>query len=446
MLKGANVQVSVAAVRVVLGWRSGAGVPDADGSALLLVGGKVRDDNDFVFYNQPSHPAGSVRYEGKQRAGDLVTDTLLVNLGAVEPAVDRILLAASADGGTFGQLPDVHIRLLDAANGAEVARFDSTGATTETAFILGELYRRAGAWKFRAVGQGYASGLAGLARDFGISVDDAPAAPTAPPTPSARQAAPHTPAAPPTPSAPPSAPYVPPSAPPSAPSAPYVPPSAPAAPASPAPVRLTKVTLTKQSPTVSLAKQGGTSGSMRVNLNWTMRGLAARGLFGKRRGAHQPDLDLDLSCLWELTNGKKGIIHALGKNFGSLTKEPYILLDQDDRSGASAEGENLTINLDRGSEFRRILIFADLYQGAESFAGLDAVATLYPQHGAPIEMRLDECDVQSRVAVIALIENVNGELVVHREARYIVNPRNMFRQQAVDLAYNWGLTWQSASK
>ncbi|WP_280506516.1 TerD family protein [Nocardia farcinica] len=175
MMKGANVAVPMSAVRIELGWQSGPGVPDADASALLLVGGKVRSDNDFVFYNQPAHPSGAVRHEGK-RQGPTVLDVLSVNLAGVEPQVETIVIAASADGGTFGQFQGLHVRVLDAANGAEVARFDSTGASTETAFVLGELYRRQGAWKFRAVGQGYDSGLAGLATDFGISVDDAPAA------------------------------------------------------------------------------------------------------------------------------------------------------------------------------------------------------------------------------------------------------------------------------
>ncbi|WP_239160643.1 TerD family protein, partial [Virgisporangium ochraceum] len=249
MVKGANTVVPARSVRVVLSWRSGAGIPDVDGSALLLVGGRVRNDLDFVFYNQPQHPAGAVRHEGKRAEGGTVTDTLLVDLAAMEPPVERVALVASADGGVFGKVPGLCITVLDAVTGAEVARFDSPGATTETAFILGELYKRNDAWKFRAVGQGYDSGLAGLARNFGISVDDdpapaapAPAAPQPPaappaPTPPALQPparptplAPVPPAAPPV--APPVAPPAPPSAPPAPPSAPPAPPSAPPAPPS----------------------------------------------------------------------------------------------------------------------------------------------------------------------------------------------------------------------
>src|SRR5690606_1850065 len=129
-----------------------------------------------VFYNQPRHTSGAVRHFGKQRGSGTATDTVEVDLGAVEPAVERIALCASADGGTFGQVPGLMLRLLDAGTGAEVARF-VMAAGSETAFIGGELYRRQGAWKFRAVGQGYASGLAGLATDFGITVDDPAQAP-----------------------------------------------------------------------------------------------------------------------------------------------------------------------------------------------------------------------------------------------------------------------------
>ncbi|MYV51575.1 TerD family protein, partial [Streptomyces sp. SID3212] len=172
MLKGANLPVAASAVRVELGWRSAAGTPDVDASALLLVTGKVRSDADFVFYNQPAHASGAVRHEGKRPAGDAVTDTLAVDLARVEPEVERIVLAASSDGGTFGRVPGLYVRVLDAASGAEIARYDSQDATVETAFVLGELYRRQGSWKFRAVGQGYDSGLAGLATDFGISVDE----------------------------------------------------------------------------------------------------------------------------------------------------------------------------------------------------------------------------------------------------------------------------------
>jgi len=180
MSKGANIPVPAGRVRAVLGW---AGSADVDASALLLTAaGKVRSDADFVFYNQPTGANGGVSHRGKAQVGAGVEDTLAVDLTALPPELDRVVFGASVDGTTFGQVPGLHLRLYDDAAGAELARFDIADATTEKAFVFGELYRRQGGWKFRAVGQGYASGLAGLAADFGITVDDAPApSPPVPP-------------------------------------------------------------------------------------------------------------------------------------------------------------------------------------------------------------------------------------------------------------------------
>ncbi|MFF4687783.1 TerD family protein [Streptomyces sp. NPDC001307] len=442
MLKGANTPVPTTALHVVMGWRAGPGVPDADASALLLATGKVRSDEDFVFYNQPAHPSGAVRHEGKRTAAAGVADTLSVDLARVEGAIERIVLAASADGGTFGQVPGLYIEVTDAVSGQAVARFDSPGATMETAFVLGEFYRRQGGWKFRAVGQGYSSGLEGLATDFGITVDE--------PQHAAPPAAPR-PATPPPPTAPTPVPPPPPPAPTPAPSLPTMlsstmpPPAAPTAPPpAPQPVRLSKVTLTKAAPSVSLAKQGGTSGAMRVNLNWQMRKQLSG--WGSRWGSGRGEIDLDLCALYELTDGRKGVVQALGNAFGSLHRPPYIHLDGDDRTGAVASGENLTVNLDHRQDFRRILVFVTIYEGANSFADLHATVTLQPQHGAPIDFSLDECTVPSTVCALALLTNTGGDLLVQREARYLVPERGVSPQRTVDRAYGWGMNWTPGRK
>ncbi|GGR61527.1 TerD family protein [Streptomyces roseolus] len=179
MLKGSNVPLDTAAVRAVLRWTPGPGVPDVDASALVLgPDGRVRSDEDFVFYNQPRHPSGLVRRLPKKRVADGLTDTVEADLGALDAAVDRVVLAASSDGGTFRAVTDLRIHLYDATAAPDrepLASFDVTAETgEETAVICGELYRRGDGWKFRAVGQGYPTGLVGLATDFGISVDEAP--------------------------------------------------------------------------------------------------------------------------------------------------------------------------------------------------------------------------------------------------------------------------------
>ncbi len=188
MPKGANMPVAAGSVRAVLTWTAGPGTPEVDVSALLLTErGRVRSDDDFVFYNQPRHAAGAVEHRGKSATGATMTDVLRVDLTAVEPAVATVLVAASVQGGTFADVPALMLVLRDDAS-TELARFEIGGATTETAFLLGELYRRAGGWRFRAVGQGYASGLGGLATDFGISVEDEPEPDATPATAATAQA------------------------------------------------------------------------------------------------------------------------------------------------------------------------------------------------------------------------------------------------------------------
>ncbi|MEU1791619.1 TerD family protein [Streptomyces sparsogenes] len=177
MLKGSNIPLEATAVRAVLRWTSGTDVPDVDASALLLgADDRVRSDEDFVFYNQPRHPSGLVRHLPKARVAERLTDTVEADLTALETAVHRVVLAASADGGSFGQVPDLSLLLYDAAGapGAEpIAEFAVEPETgKETALICGELYRRGDSWKFRALGQGYESGLVGLATEYGISVED----------------------------------------------------------------------------------------------------------------------------------------------------------------------------------------------------------------------------------------------------------------------------------
>jgi stress response protein SCP2 len=183
MLKGSNVPLEATTVRAVLRWTPGQGVPDVDASALLLgPDGRVRSDEDFVFYNQPRHPSGKVWRLGKKRGAEGLTDTIQTDLSGVEPGVSRILLVASADGVTFEHVRTLRILLYDATDGTNpdaesLAYFDVKPETGgETALICGELYRRGEGWKFRALGEGYTNGLKGLATDFGISVDEAEAA------------------------------------------------------------------------------------------------------------------------------------------------------------------------------------------------------------------------------------------------------------------------------
>jgi tellurium resistance protein TerD len=187
LTKGGNVSLSKSApnltsIAVGLGWdaRSTSGADfDLDASALLVgANGKVLSDSHFVFFNNLRSPEGSVEHTGDNLTGEGEGDdeTINVELPGVPLEVQKIVFTVSIyeaeqRGQTFGQVTNAYIRVIDRATNAELARYDlSEDASTETAMIFGEVYRRDNEWKFRAVGQGYASGLRGIALDFGVNV------------------------------------------------------------------------------------------------------------------------------------------------------------------------------------------------------------------------------------------------------------------------------------
>ncbi|MGW2744266.1 TerD family protein [Streptomyces sp. NPDC001450] len=194
MTPGSNISLSAARVTVDV-----SAPVRLDVSGLLLTGdGKVRSDDDFIFYNQPAGPG--VTYTS---GGGAAPDAITVDTGAVPPDIEKIVVTASPDaaGQTFqGIEPTATIR--DADGGSVLATFTPPQLGTETALVIVEIYRRNGQWKARAVGQGYANGLAGIATDFGVTVEEPAAAPAAAPAPPPAPAA-QAPVAPPVPAAPP---------------------------------------------------------------------------------------------------------------------------------------------------------------------------------------------------------------------------------------------------
>ncbi|MGN6605970.1 MAG: TerD family protein [Jatrophihabitans sp.] len=185
--KGGNVSLTkeapgLTAVLVGLGWdvRTTTGADfDLDASALMIgANGKILSDSHFVFFNNLVSPDGSVEHTGDNLTGEGEGDdeTIKVNLAGVPAEVDKIVITVSiydaeARGQSFGQVRNAYIRVVNQANDAEITRYDlSEDASSETAMIFGEVYRNQGDWKFRAVGQGYSSGLRGIAQDFGVNV------------------------------------------------------------------------------------------------------------------------------------------------------------------------------------------------------------------------------------------------------------------------------------
>ncbi|MTD16163.1 TerD family protein [Nakamurella sp. YIM 132087] len=147
---------------------------DLDVVGLLLgTDHRVRSDADLVFYNQGSSADGAVVHAAKSLGDTNGTDDLVIDLDVLQEDVDCVAVAASIDSGSFGDLSSSRLSIVD-TDGAVLYSYEMTGLTTERALLLAEIYRRSGAWKIRAVGQGWESGLAGLATDFGINIDEAP--------------------------------------------------------------------------------------------------------------------------------------------------------------------------------------------------------------------------------------------------------------------------------
>jgi len=394
------------AIEIALDWQPANTPLTLDSSAFALIAqGKVRGDGDFIFYNQTTLNGGGI-----QRAGDGRTFT--VNFAALPAAIERIVIALTIDQGqrrgqSFGQLNQVRAEIR--ATGNTLAVFPLiTKMMPETALIVGEMYRRGGEWKFRAVGQGFVGGLGPLAQQYGVDVADDPdvgAAPAPSPigSPSAARPAPS-----PSSAAPPSA----------------------------KPIRLEKITLEKKDSSISLEKTGQGFDELVVNLNWH-QGDGGKGFFGRLTSRK---IDLDLGCLFRLRDGRAGAVQALGNSFGDLRQPPYIQLMGDDRSGASAQGEFLRINGRHWDQIDRVVVFALIYEGVPNWAETDAVVTLQTPNQPTLEIRLDSHGNNQRMCALAMLENQAGNIKVTKLVEYFQDHR------LLDQAYGFGLRWVAGSK
>lgn len=404
---GQNISISKqspapAVVEIALSWEPATTPLTLDSSAFALnAQGKVRGDDDFIFYNQLALPGSGV-----QRASDGRSFT--VAFAKLPAGIERIVIALTIDQGqrrgqSFGQLSQVRADLRDAASKTPLAAFPmATKMMAETALIVAEFYRRNGEWKFRAVGQGFVGGLGPLAQQYGVEVADDPDV-----------------AASPTPSAP----------------RPVVPPPSP----TPAkPIRLEKITLEKKGSSISLEKKGQGFEELVINLNWNQGGSSSKGFFGRLTGGGK--IDLDLGCLFKLRDGRAGAVQALGDSFGSLQQPPYIQLMGDDRTGASAQGEFLHINGRQWSQLEKVVVFAFIYEGAPNWAETDAVVTIQTPGQPTLEIRLDSHHRDHRMCALVLLENQGGNIKVTKLVEYFRDHR------LLDQAYGFGLRWVAGSK
>ena len=190
----------------------------------------------------------------------------------------------------------------------------------------------------------------------------------------------------------------------------------------------------KKGQKISLRKNAPV-GEMSFNLNWDM--ITKKVLFMTTQVA----VDLDLGCLYELKNGRKGVVQALGNAFGSTNREPYISLDGDDRSGTKAAGETIRVNADKLDEIQRILVFTFIYQGTAQWSGTNARVCIKCPGNDDVMARMDEFNSTKRMCALVLLENDgHGGFSVSKEMTFFNGHSEM------DRAYGWGMRWVAGSK
>ncbi|MET3133857.1 tellurite resistance protein TerA [Oxalobacteraceae bacterium GrIS 1.11] len=368
---------------------------------------KLADERFMVFFNQKSAPEGAVTLE-LGAAGAVFQ----VDLARLPAGIDKLVFTATVgDQGSMRALGPSSLSLGQAASFA----FSGRDFQDEKAVIVGQLYRRDGGWRFGAVGQGFAGGLAALLKHFGGSETAQVPVPLAIPVPALELE------------------------------------TAPEA----RKISLSKIRLEKRGDKVSLDKRDNqTYGRIRVNLNWnqgaapTAGKAQAGGFIGKLFGKPSSPangIDLDIGCLFELRSGAKSAVQALGNSWGAYERAPYIHLEGDDRTGNLGGGENLFINGAHFDQIKRVLIYAFIYEGVPNWAATDGVVTIDIPGQPSVEVKLDSGAAQSMCA-IAMLENQGGNLQVTKLVEYFGGQGRITAHEAMDKRYGFGLNWSAGTK
>ena len=346
--------------------------------------GKLSDDRYFVFYNQKASPCGHVAIR-ESGDGRVVFD---IDLAGIPEGIRRLVFVATLDGpGAMRQAGPGRFEIgARGASPAAVFAFQGSQFEGEKALMIAELYIKGPApdreWRLAAVGQGFAGGLAALLKHFGGEVleEEKPSPP-------------------------------------------------------PPKVNLGKLTLEKRGDSQRLSLDKGDSAPpMHINLNWQhpkAKGLG--GLLGGNRSA-----DLDLGCMFELKDGMKGVIQPLGNRFGSKSQPPYIHLDQDDRSGASAGGENMYIF--RPALLKRCVVFALVYEGSRNFTEVEGRVVIKDGRGTEITVFMDAPDARRTFCAVCALEAAGSELQIRKEERYFSD------HEDCDRHYGFGFRWVAGRK
>ena len=386
----------------------------------FLLGADSKAVGEAVSPGQPRSTDGAINYSASR---------FEVQLERLATGIERLAFCLVPDSGGLKGVQRGAVSL-NTSGGAAAATWNFSGADfgSETAIIALEIYRHQGAWRVMVNGQGFADGLAGLVKNFGGSgllklKSAAPPAPTPAPQGQQNQGS----------------------------SSGRIDVTKPGASSSASnntsgrSISLTKITLDKQGQSARISLQKAGTQRVHVNLNWDAKPVSAApsgggGFLGKLLGSVTgagKAADLDLGCMYELADGEKGVIQALGGNFGASGRSPFIVLDQDDRTGASTGGENLYI--ERPDLIRKVLIFAFIYEGAGNFSDVGGRLSFNDPQGNEVKMQLSSPAAQSFCAV-ALVQAQGGELVITKEERYFPGHRD------ADAAFGFGFNWKAGRK
>lgn len=351
------------------------GLDDLDVVMFGLDKGKqIADDRYTVLFSNLSTPEGAIRM--RTSPGTAVFD---IDLTVLPPAIERLMVVASHDTQPLSQAKPLAVTIGQAS-------FDAGSIVgSERAAMLVEIYRHNGEWRLAAIGQGFTQGLAKLIEHLGGSVaaTDQAKDPVSTPTASSSEAIP-----------------------------------------SAKPISLTKITLEKQR-SVSLEKKSGSFGDIVLNLNWAQK----RGFFGGG------GLDLDLGCLYELQNGDKGVVQALGNSFGEYDYAPFMELDGDDRSGSNTAGETIRINGRKFDQIKRIAVFTLIYEGAVRWNQTDARASIRMPDQPEVVVEIRDGNDRQRLYGMAIIENDRGTMRITNHARGYRDQREF--AEAVGIHLRW---------
>ena len=385
---------------------------------------RLSDDRYMVFYNQTASPQQEIRYEGRGNAANYT-----VSLKSLPQNIVKLVFTVSIDGnGIMNSIRSHTVRIVQDDNIALQLELHGIDFRSEKAIISVEIYMKS-VWRICATASGFNGGLGDLLENFGgeIAEPQHPTAPNPAPAPKPEPA----PASVPQVTAPKHEPAP-------APVPQFTAPKPEPAPApvpqftAPKPVRSAPAEMPvrvelRKGEKINLAKKGLSLGEIVINLNWNQPAYGS--------------IDLDLECLYELSNGKKFGVQALGGNFGSFNAPPFIKLDGDDRSGSNEEGENLRINGAHISEIRRILVFTSIYEGAANWEQARGVVTVKCPGNPELVVRLDSFHPRHKICAIALLENQNNQgFSVEKLVDYFESKPKM------DQAYNWGLRWKAGTK